>query len=104
MFHAIKNSVRDVFSSKEKMFDAAIDLALDVTLIIVDVLSAPIVLPARIAARALKGLIKMTATRETRKAVKVQIKQRVTSPQVNLGEAQDNPNNSPTSSKSGSEA
>jgi len=65
MFHAIKNSVRDVFSSKEKMFDAAIDLALDVTLIIVDVLSAPIVLPARIAARALKGLINWRGSRQS---------------------------------------
>lgn len=73
----MKRWLKRLFSSREKVFDAAVDLSLDVLLIIIDVLSAPIVLPARLAAHALKRLAKMIATREARKTMKAQITKRL---------------------------
>ncbi len=62
--------IKKAIESKDKLFDWFVDLGLDIVLILVDVLSSPIVLPARLAAHVLKKLVRMGMTRKTRRVVK----------------------------------
>ena len=65
--------IKKLSISKEKLFDGAVDLSLDVLLILIDILSAPIVLPARLAAHCVKKLAKAATTREARRYAKKSI-------------------------------
>lgn len=70
MGDAMLRYVRFSQTSKDRIFDRLIDVTLDVFLVLLDVLAAPVIIPIRLAAHAVKSICKTIAVRETRRLIK----------------------------------